>query len=435
MAEELLGPVVRDPRRRARPRLPAPRERDRAVAGTRASVREDLDAQRDARFTGEKMSKSAGNVVTIRDALDRVGPRDAARLLPDRALVEADRLLGRDAGRRRGARPKPPRGLPHPSEPAADGEWERFAAALDDDFNTPEALAIMHSGATTSCSAARSTSSGSPRWPRGGGAAGGRRARRAAAAGARATATSPRPTVCAPRSTTAGWVVRDVAAASSSSRSGDARPVYGRRPVREALRGRRQVLELWATERALAAEQWLARRAVARQVKPERELSEAPATRDHQGVLAWAEPYRYADAWELAAEERPLIVCLDRVTDPRNLGAVCRSAEGAGATGVVVPAHGSAAVTPAVCQGLRRRGRAPAGRGRHEPRALPAGDQARRPLDLRRRGRRGARRCGRRTSRGGAVLVLGAEGRGCARSSGGRCDAPVSIPLPGRSSR
>ena len=41
---------------------------------------------------------------------------------------------------------------------------------------------------------------------------------------------------------------------------------------------------------------------------------------------------------------------LDQVTDPRNLGAVCRSAEGAGATGVVVPAHGSAVVTPAVAR-------------------------------------------------------------------------------------
>src|SRR5207248_4094793 len=84
--------------------------------------------------------------------------------------------------------------------------------------------------------------------------------------------------------------------------------------------------------------------------KLERELSEAAGTRDHQGVLAWCEPYRYADGWELAGAERPLLACLDQVTDPRNLGAVIRSAEGAGATGVVVPAHGSARVTAAVCR-------------------------------------------------------------------------------------
>src|SRR5207248_2969647 len=115
--------------------------------------------------------------------------------------------------------------------------------------------------------------------------------------------------------------------------------VYGRRPVREALRGRREVLELWATDRALKVEAWL--REVERprvQTKLERELSEAAGTRDHQGVVAWCEPYRYADGWELAAAGRPLLACLDQVTDPRNLGAVIRTADGVGATGVVVPA-------------------------------------------------------------------------------------------------
>src|SRR5207302_10605291 len=86
--------------------------------------------------------------------------------------------------------------------------------------------------------------------------------------------------------------------------------LYGRRPVREALRGRREVLELWASERALAAEAWLREADVRVQVKLERELTDAAGTRDHQGVLAWAEPYRYADAWELAARERPLLACL-----------------------------------------------------------------------------------------------------------------------------
>src|SRR4051794_10963000 len=127
--------------------------------------------------------------------------------------------------------------------------------------------------------------------------------------------------------------------------------VYGRRAVREALRGRREVLELWSTERALAAEEWLRElRAPRVQVRLDRELTEAAGTRDHQGVLAFCEPYRYADAYELAAAERPLLAVLDQVTDPRNLGAVARSAEGAGATGVIVPAHGAAVVTPAVAR-------------------------------------------------------------------------------------
>ncbi len=88
--------------------------------------------------------------------------------------------------------------------------------------------------------------------------------------------------------------------------------VYGRRAVREALRGRREVLELWATERAVKAEAWLRELDRPRvQSRPERELSEAVGTRDHQGVVAWCEPYRYADGWELAAVERPLLACLE----------------------------------------------------------------------------------------------------------------------------
>ena len=88
--------------------------------------------------------------------------------------------------------------------------------------------------------------------------------------------------------------------------------VYGRRPVREALRGPREVLELWATERAVKAEAWLRETKGPRvQVKLDRDISEAAGTRDHQGVLAWCEPFKYADAYELAAIERPLL-CVPR---------------------------------------------------------------------------------------------------------------------------
>ena len=208
--------------------------------------------------------------------------------------------------------------------------------------------------------------------------------------------------------------------------------VYGRNAVREAVRGPRQVHELWATERALAAEAWLRDEPGLRvQVKPERALTDEVGTRDHQGVVARVAPYRYADAYELAAAEKPLLVCLDQVTDPHNLGAVARSAEGAGATGVIVPSHGSARVTPAVA-------RASAGAVEHLPIAVvqnlarfltevkgpdlwvwgaASGDGA--PLwqaDL----------------AGGVAFVLGAEGRGLRPLVRRTCDGIVSIPLQGR---
>jgi 23S rRNA (guanosine2251-2'-O)-methyltransferase len=128
--------------------------------------------------------------------------------------------------------------------------------------------------------------------------------------------------------------------------------VYGRQPVREVVRaGKRQLLELLVTERARAAEPWLRELPGLRlQVVPERRLNEAAGTTEHQGVVAFCEPYRYAEAHELAGGDRPLVVCLDQVTDPHNLGAVIRSAEGAGASGVVITERNAARVTPAVCK-------------------------------------------------------------------------------------
>ena len=208
--------------------------------------------------------------------------------------------------------------------------------------------------------------------------------------------------------------------------------VYGRRPVREALRGPREVLELWAGERALKSEAWL--REIERprvQEKPERELSEAAGTRDHQGVVAWCEPYRYADAYALAAGEAPLLACLDQVSDPRNLGAVIRSAEGAGASGVVVPAHGSARVTAAVC-------RASAGAVEHLPVAVVTNlarylEEVKGPdLWVYGAASDGAESMWESDLSGGLALVLGAEGKGLRPLVRRTCDALVSIPLLGR---
>ena len=202
---------------------------------------------------------------------------------------------------------------------------------------------------------------------------------------------------------------------------------YGRNAVREALRGRRAVLEVWAGERAASRLEWLDEGPRPR-VKRERELTGAAGSPDHQGVVAWCEPYPYTDAWELASVDRPLLCCLDQVTDPRNLGAVVRSAAGAGATGVVLPAHGAAVVTPAVC-------RASAGAVEHLPVAVvpnlarylrevkgnhlwvyaASADGEARLWDL--------------DLTDGAALVLGAEGKGVRPLVRRTCDATLAIPL------
>jgi 23S rRNA (guanosine2251-2'-O)-methyltransferase len=206
--------------------------------------------------------------------------------------------------------------------------------------------------------------------------------------------------------------------------------VYGRRAVHEALRGPRDVLELWATDRALAAEPWLRDNGKRVHVKPERELTEAAQTRDHQGVLAWCAPYRYADAYELAAAERPLLVALDQVSDPRNLGAVIRTAEGVGATGVVLPEHGSARVTPVVSH-------ASAGAVEHLPVAVVT-NLARYLADVKRGDLWVVGAAGDAEQSmwdadlsGGLALVFGAEGKGLRPLVRRTCDQLVSIPLAG----
>jgi 23S rRNA (guanosine2251-2'-O)-methyltransferase len=208
--------------------------------------------------------------------------------------------------------------------------------------------------------------------------------------------------------------------------------VYGRRPVRELVRGPREVLEVWASERALRAEAWLREAEGLRvHVKPERALTAAAATQEHQGVVAWTEPYRYAEAHELAARENPLLVCLDQVTDPHNLGAVIRSAEGAGATGVVVPAHGSARVTAAVA-------RASAGAVEHLPVAVVP-NLARYLAEIKGDDLWVWAAVGDSETpmwsadfSGGTAFVFGAEGRGLRPLVRKTCDAAVSIPLGGR---
>src|SRR5689334_2864572 len=97
--------------------------------------------------------------------------------------------------------------------------------------------------------------------------------------------------------------------------------LYGRNPVHEALRARRRrVRRIWATTGA-AKEAWLADQHVERATGEE--LEARSGTRDHQGVLAEVDPYPYADLADLLATPDPLLVALDEVQDPQNLGAIC----------------------------------------------------------------------------------------------------------------
>jgi 23S rRNA (guanosine2251-2'-O)-methyltransferase len=203
--------------------------------------------------------------------------------------------------------------------------------------------------------------------------------------------------------------------------------VYGRRPVFEALRGRREVGRVWCTRRSREALEWLPERAAVE--APER-LAARAASEEHQGVVAEVAPYPYAGVGEVMAGERPLVVALDEVTDPHNLGAVARVAECAGAGGLVITRRRSAAVTAAVC-------RASAGAVEHL-RIARVENLAEFLLEARRPGlwsyaaSAGAGVAYDAADYGdGAVFVLGAEGRGLRPRVRSSCDQEVSIPLGG----
>src|SRR5215208_6448350 len=113
----------------------------------------------------------------------------------------------------------------------------------------------------------------------------------------------------------------------------DRERIYGRRPVAEAERGRRRVHRVWRAPET-----------------PPIELERLCGSPDHQGVVAEVDPYPYADPRAPLRAEDALVVVLDQVQDPHNLGAVCRAAEVAGATGVVIPARRAASITAAACK-------------------------------------------------------------------------------------
>lgn len=229
---------------------------------------------------------------------------------------------------------------------------------------------------------------------------------------------------------------------SSKRRSGvGGDQVEGRQSVRELLlAGRRKVREIWVLADAEPSpvledirELALGQRIPVREVGRGRFFGEARCEAP-QGVLAKAEALAEVPLDDLATPTRgaaPFLVAVDGVTDPGNLGALLRSAEGAGATGIVLPRHRAVHVTPTVTK-------AAAGAVEHLRFAVVGGLPTA-LADLRRRGvwvvgldADGATDLWDLPAADGPIcLVLGAEGAGLSRLARQRCDDVVRIPLQG----
>jgi 23S rRNA (guanosine2251-2'-O)-methyltransferase len=198
--------------------------------------------------------------------------------------------------------------------------------------------------------------------------------------------------------------------------------IYGRNPVKEALEARRRPLKrIWATH----PDEWPnAEPADAEQI------AERCGSDDHQGVCAEAGPYPYADADSLLEPDDALVIVLDQIQDPRNLGAVARVAECAGASGLVIPERRSAEVTPVACK-------ASAGAVEHLPVA-----RVRNVADFLDYAKgQDAWAYGAAADaptlydepdyRGRVVLVMGSEGKGLRPRVADHCDQLISLPILG----
>jgi 23S rRNA (guanosine2251-2'-O)-methyltransferase len=218
--------------------------------------------------------------------------------------------------------------------------------------------------------------------------------------------------------------------------------VYGRNPVAEALRGRRAggVREMWASPGVLR-EQFVAdargRGVIVHRSTPA-DVERLCGSAAHQGVCAEAGPYQYVPADQLLARGDGIVVVLDQVQDPQNLGSICRTAECAGAAGAVIPERRAAAVTPAVCK-------ASAGAVEHLAVAQTR-NVADFLIEARDRGfwcygASAAARAGARPPLpydsvdygGRVVLVLGGEEDGLRPRVASACDELICLPLRGRS--
>ena len=191
--------------------------------------------------------------------------------------------------------------------------------------------------------------------------------------------------------------------------------VYGRNAVAELQRaGRRPVRRVWTSDDT-----------------PPGELERICGSPDHQGIAAETTAYPYADPDSLLAAPDALVVALDEVQDPHNLGAVARVAEVAGAAGLVIPERRAAEVTPAACK-------ASAGAVEHLPIARVRnladylGEAKKQEAWVYGATSDAATSYEEPDYAGRVVLVLGSEGKGLRPRVAASCDALISIPVRGR---
>ena len=212
----------------------------------------------------------------------------------------------------------------------------------------------------------------------------------------------------------------------------------GRNPIREALKNGREIEKLLVQKGELSSSaheiiREARERKIIVQEADKHRLDEISL--HHQGLIAFTTPYKYVEPDEIlkAAKDKgedPFLIILDGITDPHNLGAVIRTAECAGAHGVIIPAHRSVGLTPSAIK---------ASAGAVEHIRIAKVTNLNRTIDeLKQAGvwtyavtMRGED-YEKVDFRGGVALVIGAEGDGISRLTEEKCDQAVSLPMKGK---
>ncbi|WP_027500531.1 23S rRNA (guanosine(2251)-2'-O)-methyltransferase RlmB [Rhodococcus sp. UNC363MFTsu5.1] len=256
-------------------------------------------------------------------------------------------------------------------------------------------------------------------------------AKRARAAAKAAASTSGRPGGSAPRGR------------GGSPRKGAEGPenVLGRNPVVECLRAGVPATALYVAvgtesdERLTESVQLAAEAGISILEVPRTDLDRMSANGLHQGVALQVPPYRYAHPDDLIAEARKhqepaLLVALDNITDPRNLGAVVRSVAAFGGHGVVIPQRRSASVTAVAWRtSAGAAARLPIAQATNLTRTLK--DWASKGVQIVGLDAGGDTTLDQYDGTGPVVVVVGSEGKGLSRLVRETCDTILSIPMAG----
>jgi 23S rRNA (guanosine2251-2'-O)-methyltransferase len=222
--------------------------------------------------------------------------------------------------------------------------------------------------------------------------------------------------------------------------SDDVETVLGRNPVLECLRAGVPATALYvalgaqADERLTESVTRAADSGIAILEVPRADLDRMTTNGLHQGIALQVPPYEYAHPDELldAAMDNPpaLLVALDNISDPRNLGAIVRSVAAFAGHGVLIPQRRSASVTAVAWRtSAGAAARIPIARATNLTRTLK--DWAGRGLQLVGLDAAGDTPLDKLDGTGPVVVVVGSEGKGLSRLVRQNCDAVVSIPMAG----